>query len=37
MVGGIPVSAAMPSNVEDDIESARTVAAAATPKDESPL
>lgn len=33
MVGGIPVSAAMPGNVEDDIESARTVAAAATPKD----
>ena len=33
MVGGIPVSAAMPSNVEDYIESARTVAAAATPKD----
>ena len=36
MVGGIPVSAAMPGNGEDDIESARTVAAAASPKDGSP-
>jgi N-acetylmuramic acid 6-phosphate etherase len=33
MAGGIPVSAAIPGDVEDDIESARAVAAAATPKD----
>jgi N-acetylmuramic acid 6-phosphate etherase len=33
MAGGIPVSAAMSGDVEDDIESARAVVGAATPKD----
>ena len=33
MAGGIPTSAAMPGDVEDDVEGARALTASATPKD----